>query len=153
MPKNPDNTESKGVLSKIKDKITSVSGIITGLCAITAFLWMAFREVQSYNDSKISVQEQQVQIDSLISKVTMLEEAAKTISSTRSLDAFDLGIAYEIIVENMPDYYYEGVRYKLSNDGKKVYYYVKGILYRAGWDNASQKYFYTAEDGKTYWCK
>jgi hypothetical protein len=152
MPKNHDNTDDKSMLSKIKDKVTSVSGIITGLCAITVFLWTIFREVQSYNIVKESDKNQAIQIDSLNNRVKTLEGELLKVKSVNNLDAFDLGVVYEVVIGNMPDYYYDGVRYKTSNDGKKIYYYVKGILYRTTWDNLSRKYYYTSEDGKVYWC-
>lgn len=145
--------DKPGILGKIKDKITSVSGIISGFCAIVAFLWLVFKEVSSYNNVKISDKTQSAQIDSLAKRVSVLETELKESNSSRNLDAFDLGISYEILVYNMPDYYWDGIRYKTSLDGKKFYYYVKGILYRATWDATNQKFFYYAEDGKTYWCK
>lgn len=153
MPKNQENGERKGALGRLKDKIMSVSGIITGLCAITAFLWTIFREVQSYKNSKISEQEQTIIIDSLTTKVAKLEKKVDSLSTSRKLDIFDMGVAYEIVVKNMPDYYYEGIRFKTSNDGKELYYYVNGILYRAGWDAQNYKYYYINEQGKTFWCK
>lgn len=133
------------------DKVKSVSTFIGASCAIVSFLWIVFREVDGYNSQKEDypllkkqVEAQKKTIDSLWNKVVIL-------TNQNVEDDINISTMEEILSSSMEDVFYDGIRFKRV--GEKYYYYNGGILYKVGWDQPSQRYYYTATDGKTYWCK
>jgi hypothetical protein len=152
MASKKDNAD-KGILVRIREKVTSVSGIITGICAITAFLWMIFKQVNSYNDVKDTGKADAVRIDSLTKRLGNLEKEIDNFNKAIRIDRFELGITYEIAFYSLKDYWYDGIKLKESLDGKKFYYVVRGALYRATWDWANNRYSYIDEFGQVMWCE
>lgn len=140
--------ENKTLGSKLKE----LSTYIGATCAIVSFLWIGFKEYNQYNSQKEdypllkkTVEIQTKQIDSLTKAVIRLN--VENIS-----DDIRINLSHELIASDMEDYIYDGVRLKRSLTGK-YFYYNNGVLFKAAWDQASNKFYYIAEDGKTYWCR
>lgn len=140
--------ENKTLGSKLKE----LSTYIGATCAIVSFLWIGFKEYNEYNSQKEdypllkqTVEIQTKKIDSLIKVVVRLN--AENIS-----DDIRINLSHELIASEMEDYIYDGVRMKKSFNGK-YFYYNNGLIHKAVWDQAAGKFYYIAEDGKTYWCR
>lgn len=140
-------------LVKISDKFKATSTIITAVCAIGSVLWIIFKEVNSYNNQKIEVQLNKENIDKFRNQVDSLIVENNILKTEIFSLKLHLEPVIDILNNQLYDYIYHGVRYKQTQDGRYFYYYNNGFFYNITYDQNVGQYYYTAEDGKTYWCK
>lgn len=142
-----DDKETKTIGSRIKE----LSTLIGAICAIASILWIGFKEYNEYNSQKEDYPLLKQTVELQKKKIDSLSIVVRRLNAENILDEFQITVTQEVLSSEMEDYLYDGVRLKKSFNGK-FYYYNNRILYKATWDQAAGKFFYTAEDGKTYWC-
>jgi hypothetical protein len=84
----------------------------------------------------------------------LLEYKAKFdyLENRTKYDSIDLNLVYSAIRHILDDYIWNGIKFKRAKDG--TLFYPKGsLLYNVAFDSGQNRYYYYAENGKTYWCE
>jgi len=182
MPENKENENNNGN-GDTKKTLAFISFVVKhwkSIGILAGFLWAVYTEYNRYMETGSIAREMQkdyqffkdrmvkdtviysdkfIRLDKGIDSLKKIGKDLKEyeakfnyLQNRTKYDSIDLNLVYIAIKHLLDDNFIGGVKFKKAKDG--TLFYQKGsLLYIVAWDASAQKYYYYADDGKTYWCE